>query len=54
MERFSYKGVCGVLDIRTYIRVLRHLREELSWVVDKWLWVISNKMLFKTVIPLRH
>ena len=35
------------------VRVLRCLKEELAWVIDKWLWVISNKMLFKTVVPLR-
>ena len=28
--------------------ILRHLKEELAWAIDKWLWVISNKMLFKT------
>ena len=31
--------------------VLRHLKEELAWVIDKWLWVISNKM---SVLPLRN
>ena len=34
--------------------VSRHLKGELAWATDKWLWVISNKMLFKTVIPLRN
>ena len=34
------------------VRVSRHLKEELAWATNKWLWVISNKMLFKTVIPL--
>ena len=34
--------------------VLRHLKEELAWGIDKQLWVVSNKMLFKTVIPLRN
>ena len=34
------------------VPVLRYLKEELDWVIDKWLWVISNTMLFKTVIPL--
>ena len=29
--------------------VSRHLKEELAWAMDKWFWVISNKMLFKTV-----
>ena len=24
------------------IRVSRHLKEELAWPTDKWLWVISN------------
>ena len=29
------------------IRVSKHLKEELTWVIDKWLQVISNKMLLK-------
>ena len=33
--------------------ISRDLKEELAWVIDEWLWVISNKMLFKTVIPIR-
>ena len=37
-----------------YVNVLRHLKEELAWVIGKWLWVNSNKMLFTTVIPLRN
>ena len=36
------------------IRVLTHLKEELAWAADKWLRVISNIMLFKTVAPLRN
>ena len=35
------------------IRVWRRLKEELAWVIDKRLRAISNKMLFKTVVPLR-
>ena len=34
--------------------VSRCLKEELPWASDKWLRVISNIMLFKTVIPLRN
>ena len=30
--------------------ILRHLKEELAWVIDKWFRVITNKM---SVIPLR-
>ena len=39
----------------TYVslHVSRCLKEELAWVIDKALRVISNAMLFKTVIPLR-
>ena len=29
------------------IRVLSHLKEELTWAIDKWLGVISTIMLFK-------
>ena len=36
------------------IHILKHLKEELAWAIDKQLWVISNKMIFKTVISLRN
>ena len=36
------------------ICVSRRLKEELAWVIDKQLRVISNKLLFKTVVPLRN
>ena len=36
------------------IRILKLLKEELAWGIDKQFWVISNIMLFKTVIPLRN
>ena len=36
------------------IHISKHLKEELAWATDKWLWVISNIMLFKIVIPLRN
>ena len=36
------------------IRVSKSLKEELAWTIDKRLRVVSNKMLFKTVIPLRN
>ena len=36
------------------VRVLIRLKEELAWVIDKQLWVVNNKMLFKTVGPLRN
>ena len=36
------------------IHVSRCLKGELAWAIDKWLLVISNIMLFKTVIPLRN
>ena len=29
------------------VRVSSHLKEELTWAVDKWLQVISTIMLFK-------
>ena len=39
-----------------YVNVckLKHVREEVAWSIDKWLHVISNEVLFKTVIPLRN
>ena len=33
------------------VRILRHLKQEVAWAIDKWLRVISNTMLVKTVIP---
>ena len=36
------------------INLYRHLKEEQAWVTDKQLQVISNIMLFTTVIPLRN
>ena len=44
MERFSYKGGCGVRDVD----VSRHLKEELAWVINKQLRVISNKSSYTT------
>ena len=32
--------------------VSQHLKEELAWDTYKQLWIISNIMLFKAVIPL--
>ena len=50
MEHFSIK--VGVVYVNVHI--LKRLKEELTWAIDKWLRVISNKMLCKTVIPLRN
>ena len=36
------------------VRVSKSLKEELAWATDKWLQVISNIMLVKTVMPLRN
>ena len=47
--RFNYKGGYGVHEYTC----IKALKEELAWGIDKWLWVINNTMLFKTVIPLR-
>ena len=49
-KRLSYKGGRGMLDVH----VSRHLKEELAWATYKQLRVISNIMLFKTVIPIRN
>ena len=35
------------------IRILRCLKEELSWAIDKGLRLLINIVLFKTVVPLR-
>ena len=49
-KRFSYKGGCGARG-RTRIEAFK---KELAWATYKRLRVISNIMLFKTVIPLRN
>ena len=36
------------------VRVLKGLKEELAWAIDKQLQLISNKILFKIIIPLRN
>ena len=36
------------------IRILRRLKEELAWAIDKQLQVNGNKMLFRTVVPLKN
>ena len=36
------------------VGVSKNLKEGLVWAIDKRLWLISNKMLFKIVIPLRN
>ena len=43
----------GVVYMNIYVHVLRRLKEKLALVINKRLWVISNKILFKTVVPLR-
>ena len=42
MDHFSYKGVAMWCMVYVGIHILRHLKEELAWVIDKWLWMISN------------
>ena len=47
MEHFSYKGV-------TYVNIciLKNLKEELAWAIDKWLWdtnVIKNSYTTKNL-----
>ena len=49
MEQFNYKNVCGVHQLHTHIE---EFKEELAWAIDKQLWVSSNVILLKTVMPL--
>ena len=49
MECLNYKVGVAYLNVR----VSRRLKEELGWAIDKRIRLIANKMLFKTVIPLR-
>ena len=46
MERLSYKGGCGVREC-TRIEMFKSKRRV-------WLRVISNKILFKTVVLLKN
>ena len=46
MMSFSYKGRCGIRE-RTHIEAFK-TRAGLGYTVHKWLYVISNTMLFKT------
>ena len=50
MKRFSYKGGCGVHGSSR----IEAFKEKLAWATYRRLRVISNIMLFKTVIPLRN
>ena len=44
MEHLSYKGDCVAY---VHVHVLRQLKEELDWAMDKWLRVINNKRYLK-------
>ena len=35
----------GVVDVGVHISI--HVKEEMTWAVDKWLRIISSIMLFK-------
>ena len=43
MERFSYKGGCGICECAR----IKAFKRRAGWAIDKWLWVISNKMFLK-------
>ena len=43
----------GVAYMNIHVVVLRHLKEELSWAIDKRLQLIIYTVLFKTVTSLR-
>ena len=34
--------------------VLSHVKEEMSWAVDKWLRIISSLMLFKNINSIKE
>ena len=36
------------------VRISKQLKEAVDWAIDKQLWVLSNKMLFKTLVSLRN
>ena len=41
-------------EVYVNVDVSRRLKKELAWAIDTRLRVSSNKILFKTVIPLRN
>ena len=43
MERFSYKGECGIHECMC----IEAFKEELAWAIDKWLRFISNTSVAK-------
>ena len=49
MERLSYKCGCG---IHKHMHI-EMFKRRAGFAIGKWLWLIINMMLFKTVIPLR-
>ena len=36
------------------VHVLNHVKEEMSWAVDKWLRIISSLMLFKNIKSIKE
>ena len=50
MEHFSYEGGCGV---REYMQI-EIIKRRVSLGYRQMAMVISNKMLFETVVPLRN
>ena len=50
VECFSYEVSVACMGVH----LLRRLKEEQAWAIDKQLQVISNIMLFKTLISLRN
>ena len=49
----QYASVIKVGVAYVKVHISRCLKQELALAIDEWLWIISNKMLFNTVIPLR-
>ena len=36
------------------VQISRLLKEKVAWATDKWIRIISNIMLYKTVMPLKN
>ena len=49
MECFSYEGGCGVRECTN----IEAFKRRAGMGYRQQLWFVSNKMLFKTVIPIR-
>ena len=44
----------SVVCMGVILIIMEIFKEELAWVTDEWVWIISNIILLKIVIALRN